>query len=32
MGLVIPDETHQLLVDLNPSSDAVVLADDGGNQ
>ncbi len=32
MGLVIPDETHQLLVDLSPSSDAVVLADDGGNQ
>jgi cell division protein FtsL len=32
MGLVIPDETHQLLVDLNPSSDAVVLADDAGNQ
>lgn len=32
MGLIIPDDTQQLLVDLSPSSDAVVLADDGGNQ
>lgn len=33
MGLIIPVETHQLLVDLNPTSDAVVFADDGeGNQ
>lgn len=33
MGLVIPAETHQLLVDLDPSSDVVVFADDvGGHQ
>jgi cell division protein FtsL len=33
MGLIIPSETRQLLVDLNPASDAVVLADNSeGNQ
>lgn len=29
MGLIIPDETRQLLVDLNPTSPRVVSADDG---
>ncbi len=33
MGLVIPVETHQLLVNLDPSSPVVVFADDpGGHQ
>jgi cell division protein FtsL len=30
MGLVIPQETHQLLVDLAPASPSVVLADVAG--
>jgi cell division protein FtsL len=29
MGLIIPDQTRQLLVDLTPSSPQVVTADDG---
>lgn len=29
LGLIIPDQTHQLLVDLSPAAPAVVKADDG---
>lgn len=30
MGLVIPAETHKLLVDLDPSPDVVVFAEESG--